>query len=445
MKAFTVFLLKELKSIARDPKIIIGMIIAPIILVAVLYGFMGSAMRQQIEEAVRASGSIVLIDLDRGNWTQSLAKHLEAIGLNVTYSQRDAAPSIDEMAELMEESRAKILYVVPRGFSKNLTEMIPGVVECYVLMKSLSFIEMGIISAAESYIRLFSESISKSILVNIGISESFAKNPVLSSSRVVLAGKVFGSPQALLNLLLSLSFVMPLLAVMFIIFISQYAVMAMAVEKEEKMFETLLSLPINRTTIIAVKLLTSIIIGLATMGVYASIFIWFFGNMVSSGFEGSSQGQLGISGESINLFELVKPESIALILIGLASVATFVLSLLMLVSLFAEDVRTAQTFTGIIIFPVVFAAYAAMFVDIAVLSPSATIAISMIPVLNTAMSIKFSVMGDTFLVALANLSNLAYAIITIVALRNVVSSEKVFTAKLSLKSPRMAFKKYKSA
>ncbi|MEM1750268.1 MAG: hypothetical protein QW088_05020, partial [Desulfurococcaceae archaeon] len=223
MKAFTVFLLKELKSIARDPKIIIGMIIAPIILVAVLYGFMGSAMRQQIEEAVRASGSIVLIDLDRGNWTQSLAKHLEAIGLNVTYSQRDAAPSIDEMAELMEESRAKILYVIPRGFSKNLTEMIPGVVECYVLMKSLSFIEMGIISAAESYIRLFSESISKSILVNIGISESFAKNPVLSSSKVVLAGKVFGSPQALLNLVLSLSFVMPLLAVMFIIFISQYA------------------------------------------------------------------------------------------------------------------------------------------------------------------------------------------------------------------------------
>ncbi|MCS7127991.1 MAG: ABC transporter permease [Sulfolobales archaeon] len=444
MKAFTIFLLKELKSIARDPKIIIGMIIAPIVLIAVLYGFMGSAMRQQIEEAVKASGAVVLIDLDHGNWTQSLAKHLEAIGLNITHSQRDAAPSVDEMVELMEEKRAKILYVVPRGFSRNLTEMMTGVVECYVLIKSLSFTEMGIASSAESYIRLFSESISRSILVNIGVSESFAKNPVLTSSRVVLAGKVFESPQALLNLVLSLSFIMPLLAVMFIVFISQYAVMAMAVEKEEKMFETLLSLPINRTTIIAVKLLISIIIGLATMGVYAGIFIWFFSSMVSSSFEGRPQGQVGISGESINLFELVKPESIVLILIGLASVATFVLSLLMLVSLFAEDVRTAQTFTGIMIFPVVFAAYAAMFIDIAVLSPSATITVSMIPVLNTAMSIKFSVMGDTLLVALANLSNLAYATITIVALRSVVRSERVFTAKLSLKPPGRIFKKYRS-
>ncbi len=444
MNAFTVFLLKELKSIARDPKIIIGMIIAPIILVAALYGFMGSAMKQQIEEAARASGSVTLIDLDHGNWTQSLVKYLEAIGLNVTYSQKDAAPSISEITELMEEG-AKILYVVPGGFSRNLTEMTTGAVECYVLMKSLSFIEMGVVSAAESYIKSFSESISKSILINMGVPESFAKYPVLSSSRVVLAGKVFGSPQTLVNLVLSLSLVMPLLVVMFIAFVSQYAVMAMAVEKEEKMFETLLSLPINRTTIIAVKLLVSIIIGLATMGVYAGIFMWFFSNAVSSSFEGSPQGQAGISGESINLFELVKPESMTLILIGLASVAIFMLSLLMLVSLFAEDVRTAQTFTGIVTFPVAFAAYAAMFIDIAVLPPSATIAISMIPVLNTAMSIKFSVVGDASLAALASLSNLAYAIVTVVALRSIVRSERVFVAKLSLKPPRRLFKKYGSA
>lgn len=444
MNAFTVFLLKELKSIARDPKIIIGMIIAPIILVAALYGFMGSAMKQQIEEAARASGSVTLIDLDHGNWTQSLVKYLEAIGLNVTYSQKDAAPSISEITELMEEG-AKILYVVPGGFSRNLTEMTTGAVECYVLMKSLSFIEMGVVSAAESYIKSFSESISKSILINMGVPESFAKYPVLSSSRVVLAGKVFGSPQTLVNLVLSLSLVMPLLVVMFIAFVSQYAVMAMAVEKEEKMFETLLSLPINRTTIIAVKLLVSIIIGLATMGVYAGIFMWFFSNAVSSSFGGSPQGQAGISGESINLFELVKPESMTLILIGLASVAIFMLSLLMLVSLFAEDVRTAQTFTGIVTFPVAFAAYAAMFIDIAVLPPSATIAISMIPVLNTAMSIKFSVVGDASLAALASLSNLAYAIVTVVALRSIVRSERVFVAKLSLKPPRRLFKKYGSA
>jgi ABC-type Na+ efflux pump permease subunit len=50
---FWVFVGKELKSIARDPKIIIAMFIVPLIIIIVFYAIIGYGLQQQITQAIK--------------------------------------------------------------------------------------------------------------------------------------------------------------------------------------------------------------------------------------------------------------------------------------------------------------------------------------------------------------------------------------------------------
>ncbi|MBC7129981.1 hypothetical protein H5T51_02020 [Candidatus Bathyarchaeota archaeon] len=65
LKGFGNFLLKELKELVRDPKILLGMIIVPLVMFPLIGGVMGYAIQTAQEEAAKAS--IVIVNNDGGN------------------------------------------------------------------------------------------------------------------------------------------------------------------------------------------------------------------------------------------------------------------------------------------------------------------------------------------------------------------------------------------
>ena len=76
MSAFITLLVKELKSIIRDPKMLIAMFVVPLVMIGVMYGIMFAAITQQAEQAIRESGVIAIIDLDHGVWSQRFIDYL---------------------------------------------------------------------------------------------------------------------------------------------------------------------------------------------------------------------------------------------------------------------------------------------------------------------------------------------------------------------------------
>lgn len=74
LKGFTTILIKELKELMRDPKILIGMIILPLIMFPVMGLVFGYAVTSAQEQAQKAT--LLVVNNDNGNWSHSFVKFL---------------------------------------------------------------------------------------------------------------------------------------------------------------------------------------------------------------------------------------------------------------------------------------------------------------------------------------------------------------------------------
>ena len=76
LKGFVNILVKELKELVRDPKILLGMIVVPLIMFPVLGGIMSYSMQAAREQAEKAT--IVVVNNDRGNWSEHFTEYLNS-------------------------------------------------------------------------------------------------------------------------------------------------------------------------------------------------------------------------------------------------------------------------------------------------------------------------------------------------------------------------------
>ncbi len=417
MSTFFNLLIKELKSIVRDPKMLIAMFVVPLIMIGIMYGVMGAAMQEQVKQVVRESKTVAIINLDQGPWSQRFIDYLGSIGINVKLI-KDISET--DISDLMERLGVKIFYVIPSNFSYALTENRTAVIEYYVLLKSLTLGEFGLGDSAEELINSFAENITKSIITKEGVPKEFVEHPINGSVRAIIGNKVFTRPEQVFMGVFMVSFIVPLVTFLMLIFIIQFAVTSMAVEKEEKMFETLLTLPVNRLTIIGVKLLVSVIIGIAYVAIYGFILIWFFIGSITLPSETAT---------SVNVFDILPPVTAYYLGIGLIGAVIFGLLLAMVLSLFAEDVRTAQLISNYALMPLIFMFFVPMFIDISGLSYTVKTVLSLIPLANIGFITKLSILGHNELAMFAGISNIVYAAIALVIAYRIVNTEKIFTAK----------------
>jgi len=417
MSTFFNLLIKELKSIIRDPKMLIAMFVVPLIMIGIMYGVMAAAMQEQAKQVEKESKIVAIIDLDHGPWSQRFIDYLESIGISVKLVKSISETNI---ADLMERLGVKILYVIPSNFSDALTANKTAIIEYYVLLKSLTLGEFGLGASAEGLIDSFAENIARSIITREGIPKEFIEHPVNGSIRAIVGNKVFTRPEQVFMGVFMISFIIPLVAFLMLIFIIQFAVTSMAVEKEEKMFETLLTLPVNRLTIIGVKLLVSVIIGIAYVAIYGFILVWFF--------TGSITVTSGTT-TSVNVLDILPPATTYYLGLGLIGAVIFGLLLAMVLSLFAEDVRTAQLISNYALMPLIFMFFIPMFIDISGLPYTVKTILSMIPLANIGFIPKLSMLGHNELAMLAGISNIVYAAIALTLAYKIVNTEKIFTAK----------------
>jgi len=206
----------------------------------------------------------------------------------------------------------------------------------------------------------------------------------------------------------------------------QLAATAVASEKEEKTLETLLTLPINRTMILAGKLTGSIIVAVVGAIAYLVGFSYYMNS-----FMGIIPAENGVDLAAIGLAPTILSYSILGISLFMALLSALALAISL--SVFAEDVRGAQALVGPLsiafIFPMIFT----MFTDIYALPFPLSIILLAIPFTHPMLASNISFTGN-YLQAIGGIVYMAiFTVVVLYIASRLFGTEKILTAKLKFR------------
>ena len=418
MNKFMTILVKEMKDLLRDPKILIGMIVVPLVMFPAL-GFMFRAGIESVESETEMG----VIDFDRGEFSEVFITTLEndpGVKLyNVT------STTVEEAVNEAEGADVKILLVIPEGFTSSIEDTRGAEIEVYALVKGLGISEIISTARVDEVLGRISRQMSETMIQNKipGINPENVLTPIKTKGFTVVKGKTVAVPPALIaNLINSQSFIVPVILMMMIMFVAQMAATSMATEKENKTLETLLTLPVSRISILAGKMGGTAVISVIASVAYIIGFSFYMGSFQMG-------PEIPISLEDIGL--TITPLGFGLLAISIFMAVLAALSLAMILAVFTQDVRSAQSLVSFTIMPLVFPAMILIFADLNSLPTAFKYVLLALPFSHPTIAAKAVILGDYGIVlgGIAYLAVFTLGVLYIAA--RMFSTERVVTAKIT--------------
>jgi ABC-2 type transport system permease protein len=411
LRGFGSFLLKELKELIRDPKILLGMIIVPLIMFPVL----GAVMSFSVESAKESSGktAILVLNHDTGeNSTQFIAYLNSSLRVYVT----NASTANDAVPQLATYNATELVEI-PAGFSQNVSAYEGVKVGFYSVFSGGGILEGIGSSIVDSLVGQFNRDVAPDVII--------------PEPAVIIKGKIVENvdPRVLSNLMISQAVALPITILILLTYSMQIAATSVAMEKEEKTLETVLTLPMDRFSILMGKLSGSIIVAGAGAAAYMIGFNYYMGS-----FSGFSQ-----TGASPDLASLgLMPSLFGYLLLGISLFITLLsaLALAVILSAFAEDVRSAQSLVSYI-YPLIFIpSLVLMYIDISALPVWLKFVLYAIPFSQPIIASKAVIMGDYLTAGLGIVYVTAFTLVIMYIASRLFATEKILTAKLKLRGLR---------
>ena len=340
MSALTNIIKKEIRELLTPGTII------PIIMIAFIFGSIGSSM-EGIQEDISKPPVLGYINEDTHNLSIIATSYLENHS-KVVFNSTDIADKKDGL-RLLKKKDGIALIVIKQNFSENILNNSRGAFEIYWIMEGAGILNSISSEIVEGLFDSMNKEISKALIEdNTTVNASIALYPTSRIDTTYFKDRVIGlSPGAITGMLSSQSTFIPIIIMMLIIFAGQMIISSMAMEKENKTLETLLTLPVKRTSIVTGKIAASAIIGL----LFAVIYMIGMSNYL--------QGFQFTEGVNLAEYDLVLTSQ-DFILIGISLFITLIaaLALCMLLGTFAKNYKSGQT----LVFPVTMLAMIPMFI-----------------------------------------------------------------------------------
>lgn len=260
---------------------------------------------------------------------------------------------------------------------------------------------------------------------------SVAPDILLPENSVIVKGNIVEDvdPSLLSSVVLSQAIGLPITMIILLTYSMQIAATSVAMEKEEKTLETLLTMPTDRFAILMGKLSSSIIVA----GVGAVAYTFGFNYYISS-----LTSTIPVSG-NVNLVALgLAPSLFGYLLLGISLFVTLLaaLALAVILSAFAQDVRSAQSLVSYV-YPFLFVpALALMYVDINVLPFALKVIFYAIPFSQPIIASKAVAMGDYLTAGLGVVYVTAFTLVIMYIASRLFATEKILTVKLRLRGSR---------
>jgi ABC-2 type transport system permease protein len=416
LKGFTTILIKELKELIRDPKILIGMIVLPLIMFPVLGLVLGYAVETAQKQAEKAT--LLVVNNDGGNWSQELIGNL-SIAMNVAVIN-NATPQQVIDQDLLAQYNSTQFIEIPVGFSQNMTQHTSGNPSVIAIVNVYGVFQGG---------GIFSDIGSAGITSLItSFNRVIAPNVLYTTQSSIIKGEIQQGidPATLSGLMLSQSIALPVTIMIMLTYSMQIAATSVAMEKEEKTLETLLTVPVDRFAILMGKLSSTIIVA----GVAAVTVLIGYNYMLGS-------ITLGIPSEtSVDLVKLgLVPSPFGYFLLGISLFITLLsgLALAVIMSAFAEDVRGATALVGYV-YPLIFIpSMALMYLDVNTLPLALKAILFAIPYSQPIIASKAVIMNDYTTVIFGIIYVAAFTIVIMYIASRLFATEKILTAKLKFK------------
>lgn len=293
------------------------------------------------------------IEIVEGIYTES---GVEAEDLGRYVLILDSAYGDDEaiVREMSERGLSSVISIAP-DFSDKISVGERGSISSYYI-----FSGAGIFSNLSSEIGVvmlsFINTGMSSILIGENIDDpspdvAFLQNPVdYSLEYTSVGGTVHAgvNPYQISGALMSQTMTVPIIIMIIIVMIGSIVISSMGNEKENKTLETLLTLPVKRTTIVSGKLIASAIVGLV-FGIMYMIGMSFYMNSMTASVGGMDLSELGLS---LSVFDWM--------LMGVMIFLTIMsaLGMCMIMGAFVKNYKSAQMMT----FPISLLAMIPMFI-----------------------------------------------------------------------------------
>ena len=418
MKKFTNLLKKEIREM-----ITVQLLISLFFMFALFY-FIGDITKKEVAKA-SGTQTVAVLDFDDSEASHGILKGMETARFTI---QSMAGKTKDQAIQAAKDGDAKVLLVIPKGFGQSLAEFQVREIETYSFMRNFSMVGSRTSAILKGVLAAMNNVISDGFLKS-KIPEAnpdTIKNPIKSRDFVIVKDKMAeGSAVQIAGLLSSQTVFIPVILMMIIIYSAQMVITTIAMEKQNKTLETLLTVPIRRTSIITAKMVAAGLVGLLSAGIYMIGFRSFTGSM-TAGMEASSgmtaaMRQLGLSFSTSGYVFLG---------ISLFFAILCALAISMILGVLAEDFRSAQSLIMPVVLVVMIPYFISLFADLSTLSLPVKILLMAIPFSHPFMTVQ-NLYLQNYGAILGGIGYevLVFAVLVVIAAR-IFSSDKILTMKL---------------
>ncbi|MCX8173452.1 MAG: ABC transporter permease [Thermoplasmata archaeon] len=429
---FLNIVVKELREMLRDPRLMIGMIVVPLLIFPLMGSVVNLSMDVAKESATSVYAGYLSFDKRDGNATLSdiLYQFLTAQNISLVNITADNATA---GLEVCRELGANLLLEIPVNFTERIANGSSAKVNLYQMLKSFGIgeaVESGVVSSALS---AFNDYIVASRMVSVYPDAKPAEllYPLRIEEKSVIKGSVKDVPPSVVSsTVLSAGLAMPMVIMILLIMAGQLAATSVAIEKEQKTLEVLLTLPINRIYLLFGKITGVVLLSIIATASYLLGFSYYMTSLTSN-----AQGKLG----EVNLASIgLVPDAQGYLLMMLSLFLAFLsaLSISVLLGAYTKDVRSAQSLMGLLYLPIIFPVFILMMLPVEALPAGLQALVYGIPFSYPILASKSLYTQDYRILYFG----IGYQVIFTVAMLYIAgklfASEKILTAKIELKKKR---------
>ncbi len=366
--------MKNLYNLIRKEmkELITRQFIFTLVAMVAIYGVMGRFIGGVIEEQETKPIMVSILDLDQTSISRDFINKMNERGeVEIEVIEER---SREEALEKTRERGEKTLLIMPAGFGERIEQKRAAELEAYSIIKGMSmtvFTGRSVLEVVNSLSRQMSLNIIEEIAPDWEATDLIY--PVKAKEFVVVEGKaVPGSLGMIEGFAMSQSVLIPVVLMMAIMYSAMMVIGSMGMEKENKTLETLLTVPVKRSSIVVGKMAGAAIVALIMAGVYMIGFTYYMSTLTP---ETSGAGMTAIR----ELGLMMTPLGYLLLGASLFLAILCALSLAMILGLFVQDSRSAQSMAMPIVLLVVFPFIVMMFKDFGSLPLALKVAIYLIP------------------------------------------------------------------
>lgn len=269
-----------------------------------------------------SSDKIVLMESGYSDDASSIIEEMESKGLVSVMALPDAAEFSQAIASNQQVPVKQYYLYEPTGMF--------GTVSSSLLSSAINYLNSSLTQV------LITESDS-------GLDYTFVMNPLTSGTSdigTVVDGEVHQgiTPYDISSEVSGQTLMIPLVIMIIIMMVGSIVISSMGSEKENKTLETLLTMPIKRTSIVSGKIIAAAIVGLVYGLAYMVGMSIYMGAMTGS-IAGSNSVDLNDLGMALSLSDW------ALVMVSMFLAIVCALGICMVLGAFAKNYKSAQTMT----------------------------------------------------------------------------------------------------